>query len=340
MTARTLDTLPKTVKQHHIYRKSDFDFGEKLRSLAFQVRHRKTFSAAHYFFTPARLNALMIRTFIKNPSTIAIQTLATLREDLYSPEELKTMLFGDVFITYTNASRQKLESLGIQNVHTIPPGIPLETFSATPKDPETMRSLNLSENDFVVAYPGEYVRLGATDFLVEFIQKYFQTFPKSPLKFIFANRLKNQADRKKKEDVITTLRHLGILEKVRFSDTVHDVHKLYSVYDVAVFPVENLYGKFDVPLVIPETQACGKPVILSDLEQFREFTDEGNSVSVKRGDVGELIQAVELLRTHPEKRKTIAAAGKLHATQRFGIQNVARKYETLYDSLFQTHSPL
>ena len=92
------------------------------------------------------------------------------------------------------------------------------------------------------------------------------------IKFLFACRIKNDADAKKKELVKRKLKEAGALNSVRFSDTFSDMPKLYNLADIITFPVSNMAGKFDVPLVIIEAYACGKPVILSDLPAFKEFS--------------------------------------------------------------------
>ncbi|KKP65037.1 MAG: hypothetical protein UR60_C0010G0026 [Candidatus Moranbacteria bacterium GW2011_GWF2_34_56] len=93
MTTRTKLGLPKHIKQEEIYKYSekDFKFSDKLRSLFFQLLFKNSFDIKHYFFTPTKNNSWMIRNILKGKSK-TIQTVATLREDLFSDKEIKKMI--------------------------------------------------------------------------------------------------------------------------------------------------------------------------------------------------------------------------------------------------------
>lgn len=339
LTVGRLDDTPENVIQHPIYTDNVLDTCQKIRSLAFQFASRRRFPIVHYFFTPTRQNAFLIRNIIKCRGIRYVQTVATLREDLYSTEDLKRTIFGNTLIAYTEHSGSKLRSMGFRDVHVIPPGIDLDTYSKKDKDQALLKELRVDRSDFIVAYPGEYVRLGATETLVKFLRAYFGKYPDSNLKFLFANRIKNADDGRMKKRVVETLDNAGLTDKVRFTDTLRDMQKLYNLCDTIAFPVENLHGKFDVPLVIPEAQACEKPVILSDIGQFSEFTRADNSVIVKRGDVDDLCMAVERLRTDPIARDAMGRRAREWALDRFSIRRVAERYERLYDSLTSEARP-
>jgi len=338
MTSALLNGLPNTVIQHPIYRSKkvrEFGLCEKIRSLAFQRNARNTFPITHYFFTPARLNAWTIQHLIGG-KTVKIQTVATLREDLYSSSDLAKTIFGDYIVTYTKKSQKKLISMGFKNVRTIFPGIEFSRFFPSEKNMSLLRDLELSENDFIVSHPGEYVRLGATDMLVKTLLHYFKTYKNSSMKFIFANRIKNKKDAQKKQSVLRILEQAGISNFIRFTDTISDMPGLYNISDIIVFPVGNLYGKFDIPLVIPEAQACAKPVILSDLEQFSEFTSPDNSIIVKRNGSIDLAHAIETLRINKDYRLRLGNNARVFALKTFSIEHVAKEYEFLYASIQKT----
>jgi glycosyltransferase involved in cell wall biosynthesis len=152
----------------------------------------------------------------------------------------------------------------------------------------------------------------------------------SAIKFIFGNRVKNEADQKKKDEVVAKLTQAGIVDQVRFTDTWKEMPKLYNLSDVIVFPVGNMRGKFDIPLAIIEPYACEKPVILSDLEIFQEFSKPDFSVTIPRNDSDALWQAIEDLRANEDKRKTLGKNARAFTKQFFDLKETARKYETLY----------
>jgi glycosyltransferase involved in cell wall biosynthesis len=262
-----------------------------------------------------------------------IQTIATLREDLYESEDWKKMLFADRIVTYSDYSKHKLEEVGFENVTKIYPGIDLNLYSPQPKDEATMKHFNITPDDFVLSYFGEYARLGATDMLVEMLVKQLKNNSEKNIRFIFACRVKNDADQKKKDEVVEKLTQAGIIDRVRFSDTFKDMPKLYNLTDIVLFPVENMRGKFDIPLVIIEAYACGKPVIVTDLPIFKEFVSESIATIVPAGNSGDLWNAIKGLISDEGKLKAQGKSARAFVEQYFDLRNTAREYEKLYQSL-------
>ena len=332
-TGEKLTGLPDTVTQEPLFASPAFSFGAKLKLIRYFFDHRGDFDVTHYLFTPARRNTLILKNFIRPSKGKTIQTVATLRSDLYSKSELKSLLFADKIVTYTDRSKKRLESLGIAGVERIYPGIDLDLYKPTKKDPILLEEFHFSESDFIVMYNGEYVRLGATDLLVESLMHHFNTYPDSNLRFVFGCRVKTDADRRKKQEVIKALDAADLLPKVAFTDTSYDMPTLYNLADAIVFPVTNMKGKFDVPLVIIESYACGKPVILSDLPEFREFSGPDISLTVKRGSNEEFLKALHTLERDPELRASLGKSARAFVEKNFDLKHTAAEYGRLYASL-------
>ncbi|MGB2791390.1 MAG: glycosyltransferase family 4 protein [Candidatus Moraniibacteriota bacterium] len=323
----TLEGLGENCIQHPIFTDGHFDFKAKARLALFLFTQSHHFDIVHYLFTPTPFNSFLLKNFTwKRPRTI--QTIATLREERWSEREWRDMFFADRLVTYTDLSKTKLEKIGFSNVERIYPGIDLERFSPRPKDTETLKKLDLSPDDFIISYVGEYARLGATDMIVDMIVRHSREGEN--LKFLFALRIKNEADRKKKEEIQEKLERAGVLEYVRFSDTVFDVAKLYNVADIITFPVTNMHGKFDVPLVILEAYACGKPVILSDLPLFQEFSNPGFSATIPRDNGNALWSAIQALQGNSEKRKALSTSARAFVERYFDLKETAERYTTIY----------
>lgn len=363
-----LEGLSNNIIQHPIFPAYDatragHSFSQKaiLSSYLFTQSHR--YDIVHYLFTPTAFNASLIKNFTyRRPKTI--QTIATLREDLYKPEDWKKMLFADRIVTYSDYSKKKLEASGFSGVERIYPGIDLNLYSPKPKNEEALKHFDLTAEDFVVMYPGEYVRLGATDMLVDMLVRYlgkdyqqhegvateskgkgafsWPNLKRQPrdvadnstnIKFIFGCRVKNEADQKKKDEVVEKLTQAGIIDYVRFTDTWKDMPALYNLSDIVVFPVENMRGKFDIPLAIIEAYACAKPVILSDLEIFQEFSRPEFSAIIPRNDGDALWNTIINLQSNDTKRKTLSENARAFVEQHFDLQNTAQEYKELYRDL-------
>ncbi len=334
-TSESLSNLPSTVREEPIFSSNHFDFFAKQRLFSYLRKARGAFDITHYLFTPTKLNTSLIR-FLAHPTRgKTIQTIATLREDLYSKQELRSLLFADQLIVYTDLTKQKLERLGLTNVTRIYPGIDLNRYQPQKKDPSTLSRYNLSPQDFLVIYPGEYTRLGATDMLTETFITYFAEHPDSTMKFLFACRIKNEADSTKRETIRSAVKKHGLENKILFDENhaTTDMAALYNTADVVIFPVHDLKGKFDVPLIIIEAYACGKPVILSDLPQFREFANERICVTIPKDSGPKLIESLAQLKENPEQCVVLGENARRFVKDHFDLKNTAKQYEEIYAAL-------
>lgn len=332
-TKETLSELPATVTQEPIFSSPQFSFGAKLKLIRYFFDHRDDFDVTHYLFTPAKRNTFILKNIAHPTKGKTIQTVATLRDDLYSEQDLKDLLFADTLVVYTDRSKRRLEALGFTNVRRIYPGIDLDLYQPKEKDQDLLDEFHFSKDDFIVVYPGEYSRLGATDMLVESLLYHFNKHADSNLRFIFACRVKNEADEKKKAEVVAALDAADLLPKIAFTDTIFDMPALYNLADVIAFPVMDMKGKFDVPLVIVEAYACGKPVVLSDLPEFEEFSNPDISVTVKRGSNEDFMKAVTLLQSDPDRRTRLGTNARAFVEKNFDLKHTAEEYGDLYASL-------
>jgi len=334
LTTQThLNELPLDVRQEPIFSEGRFNLKTKMKLFWYLRKARGQFDITHYLFTPARLNTALIKLFAKPTKGKTIQTIATLRDDLYSKEKLRKIFFADRLVVYTDLSKQKLECLGFSNVTRIYPGIDLGRYCPQPKNKDILNQLGFTENEFIVAYPGEYARLGATDTLTKTFMDFFQKNPSTNVRFVFACRIKNRDDAQKKKKIQKFFSDAKLLKYVVFTDSISDMPAFYNSSDLIVFPAENLKGKFDVPLVIIESYACGKPVILSDLEQFTEFANRDICVTIPKGSGEKLIEYVAYLKKNKAERERLGENARRFVKDHFDLKNTAKQYEEIYSSL-------
>jgi len=336
MTKRILPELSANIHQHPIYTTSeirDFNFSQKLRVLLFQFKTKGQFDINHYFFTPTKLNSFLIKYFLKSKKTKTVQTVASLRDDLWSSDDIKKLMFADLIITYSDYAKNKLDSLGFQNIKRVYPGIDLEKYQPQEKNIELMRKKNISKDDFVINFSGEYVRLGAIDLVVDSFIEISKIIPTAKLSL--AVRIKNEKDAQKKEKVMEKIRKNNLLEKVSFFDDgkYYNMSEVYNLCDISLFPVQNMHGKFDIPLAVIEAMACEKPVIFSDLEILKELGKNDNSVIIEKDNQTQLTDAIFDLYQDRDKRQRLGKNARKYAQENFDIQKIAGIYEEIYKTL-------
>jgi phosphatidylinositol alpha-1,6-mannosyltransferase len=333
LTNGILPDMPKNIIQENIYTSGHFYFFQKIKLFKFLRKNKSSFDIVHYLFTPTKLNSFLIKTFARSQAK-TIQTVATLREDLYSDNDLKKILFADSIITYSDYLKRKLENLGFNNTKTIYPGIDLCLYSPAPKDFELMQKFGIKPDDFVVTYHGEYTRLGGTDKLIKSIIQYTSILKRDNIKIFLACRVKNEEDKKKKEETIQIIKEKGLEDYVIIQENHYaTMEKIYNLADVVIFPVENMKGKFDVPLVVIEAMACEKPVIISDLPILKEFANEQNSVTIETGNMNQLFEKILDIKENKSKYVEIGRNARKFVEENFDIKKVAEKYEEVYKNL-------
>ena len=335
MTKGILPDLPDNTRQHPIYTTSEiyqFNFSQKLRALLFQFRIKGKFDINHYFFTPTKLNSFLIKYFLKSKKTKTVQTVASLRDDLWSPDDIKKLMFANLIITYSDYAKNKLNSLGFKNVRRVYPGIDLEKYHYQEKNLKLMQEKNISPEDFVINFTGEYVRLGAIDLVVDSFIEISKIIPTAKLSL--AARIKNEKDAQKKEAVVEKIKKNNLLKKVSFFDDGKCyMPEVYNLCDISLFPVQNMHGKFDIPLAVVETMACEKPVIFSDLEILKELGKNDNSVIIEKDNQKQLTDAIFDLYQDKEKRERLGKNARKYAQENFDIQKIAGVYEEIYKNL-------
>ncbi len=124
--------LPSHVKHRPIYTSNALNWMQKARLLKL-LTDRKNFDIIHFMLTPTKINVFAFRKFIKSEGVMTVQTIATLREDLFSDREIKNLIFADTVVTYSRHAKDKLKSLGVSNIEQIYPGIDLNILSCPKK---------------------------------------------------------------------------------------------------------------------------------------------------------------------------------------------------------------
>jgi glycosyltransferase involved in cell wall biosynthesis len=125
---------------------------------------------------------------------------------------------------------------------------------------------------------------------------------------------------------------LNIFEDVQFLGrlTAREVVEALNRYDIAVFP--SLVESFGVAAV--EAQACGVPVIASNVGGLPEATNPGvSSLLIEREDVKGLCAALEKLIEDPKLRREMGNNGRRFVEENYNIEKNFEKVNQIYKKL-------
>ena len=108
-------------------------------------------------------------------------------------------------------------------------------------------------------YPGDYEVSHGAATLARAVAAIVRKVPAA--RVVFACRAKTPKSAIARAAVENDLRAAGLLDRTRHAGEVDDMAALIAASSVVAFPVDDLYGKVDVPLVLLEALALGVPIV-------------------------------------------------------------------------------
>jgi len=326
---------PEKIALEKIFSSEKLDFGNKLKLLKrlFTIKP-SDFDLIHFLFAPRPLTSFLFRYHLKNFPVKTIQTLATLNKiEKYGKEKIKQILFADLVVAQSRFTYEKLKQLNIP-AQQIYPGIDLEKFVSQPKDEKMMAKLGLKKDDFILLFTGEYARLEAIDDILDAFEILKKDNQAEKVKIILACRLKTSLDRQIKSATQNKIVQKNWQKHFVFLDFVDNMTKLYNLANLNIFPVRKMEEKFDVPLVLIESMACGKTVLVSDLPVLTEIIKDGISGAVVPvANPQALAEKIIFLKNNPGINNDLALAGQTFAHKHFDIKKISRQYQQVYQKL-------
>ncbi len=129
--------------------------------------------------------------------------------------------------------------------------------------------------------------------------------------------------RELKIDSITTW--LGFISQDRVAEE-------WANMDVAIIPSTLESESFGVSAV--EAQACGTPVIISEIPGLMEATNPNQtSIVVKKNDPQGIASAILHLFQHEVERKTIGERGRAYVMEKYEINQCFKEIERLFKEM-------
>lgn len=272
-------------------------------------------SAWHFVFAPNPASSYAARAArrlgrMRGP---VFQTIASAPKSFQGVEPL---LFGDTLIVLSEHTKARLVAAGIaRRIHVIPP---CAALSVAPTRDEARKALDLPRTDVIALYPGDYeVSTGART-----VAKAAAGLAAKGVRTVFACRAKTARADAARKDVEAL--HAGVTPAPLHVGEVKNMSHWIAAADVVLFPVDELYGKVDLPLVLLEALALGKPVVVAGGGPLPEL---GIGKVVPPREAEALVSAaLEQLNAPPDPATLVA-----HYRAHFSPEVVAAKYDALYE---------
>lgn len=200
-----------------------------------------------------------------------------------------------------------------KKIEITPFGVDMDLFNPNKKD--SLKNIN-ADGQFVVGTVKALTPKYGIDYLIKAVSIVKYEHPEIPIFLRIAGRGEKEAEYKKLAivegiDDITTW--LGFISQ-------EDAAKEWANMDLAIIPSTLESESFGVSAV--EAEACGTPVIISDIPGLMEATWPGqSSFVVERKNERALANAIVSLFYDEEKRKSMAIAGHEYVESRFEVNS-------------------
>lgn len=217
-----------------------------------------------------------------------------------------------------------------ERISVVPNLLDVESFSR--KSPEMLAR---DPNEVVILHVGRLERVKGVEVLIAAIPHVLEREPRC--RFVFAGEDLPSGTGTWQQRLTQQVRDRSCLDGVRFLGALSqlDLLEQYRAADIAVVPTLN-YESFSYTCC--EAMAAGLPLVASRLGGIPETVEDGRSgILVEPGSVGELASSLIALAKDKELRRSMGAAGRLRALQRFDSEVVARTMLEVYRAAIDDH---
>lgn len=285
----------------------------------------------HFVFAPnaASSSAARLARGVRRGSGWKGPVVQTVASAPRSFDGVARWIFGDRVVVLTEWMRARLVAHGVR-ADVVRIIAPCAAAPATPSPEARARARELHGlgTGPLVVYPGDYeVSTGART-VADAAPAILRKVPEATI--VFACRAKTKGAGPARDAIASKLKADGLEGRTKHLGEIDDLPALLAEASVVVFPVDDLYGKVDLPLVLLESLALGAPLVLAKGGPL-EAIDAARFVEPQDGE--RLAREVLRILQRSGEGLEMAERGKALYAARFEPRVVAAEYDQLYDEL-------
>lgn len=299
---------------------------EKLRLFGHLLRGAPRADAAHLIvsFQSSRVTPRLLGGL---PLLRERPFLATCPSGQFHPLPLLQRARGVVALSARTA--KKLREDGVARVEHIPPGVDLERFTPQPVE-DGWAHLDVGEGPFLL-FAGHHDRFGGLEQALDVVAAVRRRVPAVRLIAAMRHRpSEDQADMRERLAAMVRERDLegAVVELGGLANMLAAILAAHAV----IFQPSRLGLKMELPLTLLEALACGRPVVVNDLETLPEI---GGPPAVRVGDPGDpaVVDHLVSLLHDPGYFDECSGAARALAVERYDAAAMVRRYAELYRGL-------
>lgn len=298
--------------------------GAQLRVVSFLLLRSRA-ALWHFVFAPNPRSSRMSGRLSALRRMPTVQTIASPPRSFEHPERL---LFGSRVVAQSSWTRARFldayaeAGIAAPDIQVIPPAAPQLDRPSDERVAAARSALGIAPGTPLFVYPGDLEISGGARFTLELAKDLAERVRGATVVLTYRDKTPRA------QEIALKLQGEASGLPVRFLRNAPDIHALLAAATAIVFPVDDLYGKVDLPIVLLESLALGTPVLalragpLVDLAGAELLPPEPRA----------WLEAMNRL-TEPEAARAASAFGQTVARDHFAAARVARLYEAVYASL-------
>ena len=291
----------------------------------------------HFVFAPnpASSSAAMLARRVRQGGGWNGKVVQTVASAPRSFAGVGRWIFGDVVVALSEWTRGRLMAAGVRGakIRVIPP------CAAAPEPPNPQRIAAARaafrlEGGPVLLYPGDYELSRGAETVAAAAPRILKAVPEATL--VFACRPKTRGAQRARAGIELDLARDRLTERTRHVGEIDDLPALLAASSVVAFPVDDLYGKVDVPIVLLEAMALGVPIVACTGGPLETLSC---AALVEPADPDALADAVLKMILSSSVAREASANGKALYQRKFRPPVVAAAYDELYEDVLNVSVP-
>jgi glycosyltransferase involved in cell wall biosynthesis len=298
-------------------------FSANLRAAAWLLLGSRA-SVWHFVFAPNPRTSGAGRFLRRLRGVPVVQTIASPPRSFADPQKL---FFGDVLVAQSLWTRSAVEAsyqgsgLRAPRIAVIPPPVPDLVAPSAEETAAVRASLQLTPEQRYVIYPGDLETSSGAQATAALAERLSSLLPDVVTVFAYRRKTANAVD------VAQRLAARLPRAQTRFVENAPNILALLAGASAVVFPVDDLWGKVDLPIVLLEAMALGVPVVALDQGPLRDLS---GVVKVPNLGADRWARDVSGVLLDARAAASVVAAQRAELDDRHRAPIVARAYEDLY----------
>lgn len=278
----------------------------------------------HFVYAPNLRTSRVGRLLRAARAVPVVQTIASPPRAF---DAIDALLFGDIIVAQSRWTHDQViaayrrKALKPPRILVIPPPVSLALSRSAEEAAAARASLGIPPDAPLFVYPGDLEVSSGARFTAELSARLAQAVPGAIT--VFAYRRKTG----RAEGIAQRLRSQLDPASTRVAGSIADLLALVASAAAVVFPVDDLWGKVDLPIVLLEAMVLGIPVVALG---SGPLADLDCATLVGTLDPDAWIEKITDLATNEVARDAACERQRLGVLERHSRSVVARAYEELY----------